>query len=84
MTVTLITAPAAEVDDTPTVRTVELTSGRYVQVLGLMDEPVLDLTCTEALNLAMKLIEEAGTGFNARLTELSERHHDRYAGTSKD
>lgn len=64
-----ITSPPEELDDTPTVRTVPLKGGRYVQVLGLMQEPVLELTCTEALNLAMTLIEEAGTNMNARLVE---------------
>jgi hypothetical protein len=59
-----------EMDDTPTVKRTVLRGGTYIQVLGLMHEPVLDLNCTEALNLAMRLVEEAGTGLNTRLADF--------------
>ena len=65
-----IESPQEEMDDTPNVKRTVLRGGTYIQVLGLMHEPVLDLNCTEALNLAMRLIEEAGTGMNARLADL--------------
>lgn len=42
----------------------------YVQVHGLMGEAVLDLTGTEALNLAMLLIQGAGDAQARRIERL--------------
>lgn len=39
----------------------------YVQVLDDYGAPVLDLSCTDALNLALLLTAEAGQGLNRQL-----------------
>jgi hypothetical protein len=54
-------------DARPSVRTEVHDGVPYLKVLGLLDEPVLDLTCVEALNLAMELIEHGGRGLAQRI-----------------
>lgn len=65
--VPLITTPANDLGDLPRVRTNYFEQIPYVQVLDGYGEPVLDLTCTDALNLAILLIAEAGQALNRQL-----------------
>jgi hypothetical protein len=67
-----IQTPADELGDLPTVRITTLHDVPYLQVLGYEQQPVLDLTLTDSLNLAMLLIEQAGEGMNARLARASQ------------
>jgi hypothetical protein len=65
--VPLLTTPANETSDLPRVRTSYFEQVPYVQVLTDSGKTVLDLTCTDALNLAILLTVEAGQGLNRQL-----------------
>lgn len=65
-----ITSPANERDAMPTVHVYLHEEIPYVQVQGLVAEPVLDLTTTDALNLAMLLIQGAGEAVNRRIARM--------------
>jgi hypothetical protein len=56
-----------DLDDAPEVKTVEVDGVPYIKIMGLVGEPVLDLTCVDALNLAMALIEHGGSGLSKRM-----------------
>jgi hypothetical protein len=62
-----VNCPDNEVDAAPEVKTVDYDGVPYVKVLGLLGEPVLDLTCVEALNLATNLITHGGNGLSKRI-----------------
>jgi len=63
----LIATPANELGDLPQVRVNYFEQVPYVQVLDDYGAPVLDLSCTDALNLALLLTAEAGQGLNRQL-----------------
>lgn len=65
--VPLVATPAGEIADLPRVRTNYFEQIPYVQVLDDRGVPVLDLSCTDALNLAILLVAEAGQGLNRQL-----------------
>jgi hypothetical protein len=54
-------------NEAPEVKTVEVNGVPYVKIMGLVGEPVLDLTCVDALNLATSLIEHGGFGLAKRV-----------------
>jgi hypothetical protein len=68
-----ITGPVDEPVAVPTVSMKHLGGVPYVQVHGLTGEPVLELRCVDALNLAMLLTEAAG-GAQARRIDRAETH----------
>jgi len=66
-TVPLISNPANELADLPVV-TVELFERQpYMVVHGIDGRPAMSLSPTDALNLAVLLILEAGAGMNRQL-----------------
>jgi hypothetical protein len=62
-----IDAPQEDVGYVPEVRTVMYKGIPYVKVLDERGRPLLDLTCVDALNLAMLLIQEGGEGLDRRV-----------------
>jgi hypothetical protein len=60
-----------DLDDVPIVRATMFGDVPHLQILGFAGEPVLDLTLTDSLNLALLLIEKAGEEMNARLARAS-------------
>ena len=65
--VPLVTTPANELGDLPRVRVEFFEQVPYVQVLDDTGHLVLDLSCTDALNLGLILVAEAGQGLNRQL-----------------
>jgi len=66
-TVALILTPINELGDLPQVRVNYFERVPYVQILDDYGDTVLDLSCTDALNLALVLTAEAGQGLNRQL-----------------
>ena len=66
-TVPLIPAPPNELGDLPQVRVNYFERVPYLQILDDYGQTVLDLSCTDALNLALLLTAEAGQGLNRQL-----------------
>ena len=63
----LIATPPNELGDLPQVRVNYFERLPYVQILDDYGDTVLDLSCTDALNLALVLTAEAGQGLNRQL-----------------
>lgn len=66
-TVPLIPTPPNELGDLPQVRVNYFERVPYLQILDGYGQTVLDLSCTDALNLALLLTAEAGQGLNRQL-----------------
>jgi hypothetical protein len=62
----LLDGPDALQDVTPTVRTAWVDGVPFIKIDGLVGDPILDLKCTDALVLAMQLIDQGGRALAAR------------------
>ena len=64
--VPLVASRTTEMEDLPAVRTNYFEQVPYVEVVD-NGQTVLNLTTTDALNLALRLVAEAGQGLNRQL-----------------
>jgi hypothetical protein len=56
-----------DLGDVPVVRTFMHNETPWIQILDDRGDPLLDMTCVNALNLALLLIQEGGQGLDRRV-----------------